>query len=87
MAKSRKVNTRKNTTFFQRSTYRIAGYGTQHFIKLLGYPILLGSNDSSFYIRLGDNEKGFIVTKEPPFSVRYKHKKSLKLGKYYFIKL
>ncbi len=87
MAKSRKVNTRKNTTFFQRSTYRIAGYGTQHFIKLLGYPILLGSNDSSFYIRLGDNEKGFIVTKEPPFSVRYKYKKSLKLGKYYFIKL
>jgi hypothetical protein len=87
MAKSRKVNTRKNTTLFQKKTYRIDGYGTQHFIKLLGYPILLGSNDSSFYIKLGDNEKGFIVTEKPLFSVRYKYKKSLKLGKYYFIKL
>ena len=87
MAKLRKVNTRKNTTFFQRSTYRIAGYGTQHFVKLLGYPILLGSNDNSFYLKLGDKEKGFMVTKKPPFSVRYKYKKSLKLGKYYFIKL
>lgn len=87
MAKSRKVNTRKNTTFFQRKTYRIDGYGTQHFIKLLGYPILLGSNDNTFYIRLGDKEKGFVITKHPSFSVRNGYKKSFKIGKYYFIKL
>lgn len=72
---------------FQKKTYKIDGYGTQHFIKLLGYPILLGLNDNSFYLKLGNNEKGIVVTKKPLFSVRNGYKKSFKLGKYHFIKL
>lgn len=87
MAKLKKVNTRKNTTLFQKKTYKIDGYGTQHFIKLLGYPVLVGSNDKTCYIKLGESEKGIIVTTKPPFSVRNGYKKAIKLGKYYFIKL
>ena len=87
MGRFKKVRRRKNITFFQRKTYKIDGYGTQHYVKVLGYPILLGVNENTFYIKFGDDEKGLIITKKPPFSVRYGYKKSIKIGKYYFIKL
>jgi len=86
MVKSRKVNSRKNTTLFQKKKYKIDGIGTQHYLKLLGFSIIIGVSDESFYIRF-DSGVGVSIDSKPKFSIRHGKVKSLKIGKYYITKL
>ena len=56
----------------------------KHF-KVFNLPILIGLLSEGYYIRFGNF--GFEATKKPKFSVREGYKKSIKIGKYYIIKL
>lgn len=73
--------------FLKKKTYKVHGLGTQHIIKVFGYPILVSVGDYDFWVRFGKNEKGFGLTSKPGFSLRNRYKKSLKIGKYYLSKI
>jgi hypothetical protein len=72
---------------FQKKTYKVHGVGTQHIIKVFGYPIVVSLGDYDIWFRFGKNEKGFSITSKPGFSLRNGRKKSLKIGKYYITKI
>ena len=69
-----------------KKTYYIGSGCSQTSIKIFNYPILFSKSPSGWYIRF-NNGVGINVTTKPLFSVRNGHKKSIKLGKYYIIKL
>jgi hypothetical protein len=56
-------------------------------IKIFDYPILYGISSYGRWFRFGYWGFGVNVTTKPLFSVRSGYKKSIKLGKYYIVKL
>jgi hypothetical protein len=72
---------------FQKKTYKVHGVGTQHIIKVFGYPIVVNLGDYDIWFRFGKNKKGLSITSKPGFSLRNGCKKSLKIGKYYINKI
>jgi hypothetical protein len=72
--------------WLSKKTYYI-GYGcSQTVIKFFKYSILYSTSPSGWSIRF-NNGIGVNVTTKPLFSVRNGYKKSIKLGKYYIVKL
>ena len=69
-----------------KKTYYIGSGCSQTVIKVFNYSILFSTSPSGWSIRF-NNRFGINVTTKPLFSVRNGHKKSLKLGKYYIVKL
>lgn len=69
-----------------KKTYHIGDYGGQTVIKIFDYSILFCNSRFGWSIRFNDGF-GINVTTKPFFSVRNGYKKSLKLGKYYLVKL
>jgi hypothetical protein len=69
-----------------KKTYYIGSGCSQTVIKVFNYSILFSTSPSGWSIRF-NNGFGINVTTKPLFSVRNGHKKSLKLGKYYIVKL
>jgi hypothetical protein len=72
--------------WLSKKTYNI-GYGcSQTVIKFFNQSILYSKSPSGWSIRF-NNGIGINVTTKPLFSVRNGIKKSVKLGKYYIVKL
>jgi len=72
--------------WLSKKTYNI-GYGcSQTVIKFFKYSILYSTSPSGWSIRF-NNGIGVNVTTKPLFSVRNGYVKSIKLGKYYIVKL
>ena len=72
--------------WLSKKTYNI-GYGcSQTVIKFFNQSILYSKLPSGWSIRF-NNSIGVNVTTKPLFSVRNGYKKSVKLGKYYIVKL
>jgi hypothetical protein len=69
-----------------KKTYHIGDYVGQTVIKGFNQSILCSTSPSGWYLRL-NNGIGVNVTTKPLFSVRNGYKKSIKLGKYYIVKL
>jgi hypothetical protein len=69
-----------------KKTYYIGSGCSQTVIRVFDYSILFSTSPSGWSIRF-NNGFGINVTTKPLFSVRNGHKKSLKLGKYYIVKL
>ena len=74
------------TMWLSKKTYHIGGYGGQTVIKIFNYSILFCNSRFGWSLRL-NNGIGVNVTTKPLFSVRNGYKKSIKLGKYYIVKL
>ena len=70
-----------------KKTYYIGIGCSQTSIKIFNYPILFSTSPSGWSIRFGNLGFGVNVTSNPLFSVRNGYKKSIKLGKYYLVKL
>jgi hypothetical protein len=66
--------------------YEIGIGCSQTVIKFFNQSILYSKSPSGWSLRL-NNGIGVNVTTKPLFSVRNGHKKSIKLGKYYIVKL
>lgn len=73
--------------WLSKKTYHLGGIGSQHVIKIFNYQILFNTSPSGWSIRFGYPGIGLNVTTKPLFSVRNGYRKSVKLGKYYIIKL
>jgi hypothetical protein len=73
--------------WLSKKTYHIGGGCSQTVVRLFNYPIILNKSPYSRSIRFGSPGVGLTVTTNPLFSVRYGYTKSLKLGKYYIVKL
>lgn len=69
-----------------KKTYHIGIGCSQTSIKIFDYPILFSKSPSGWYIRF-NNGVGLNVTTKPLFSVRNGYVKSIKIGKYYIVKL
>ena len=87
MGKLKRARIRKGTTWFQTKRFNVDGLGKQTIIRIGGYYITIGSTPDTKYIRFGDTKCGVSMTSRPPFSVRNKYRKSIKVGKYYITKL
>lgn len=85
--KSKKVKYQKGTTLLKTNRYVVDGHGKQYVVTFLKYRLLIGVTDYDFYIRFGEKEIGFHITKKPSFSVRNGYKKSFKICKYYITKI
>ena len=72
--------------WISKKTYHIGSGCSQTVIRVFNYSILFSNSPSGCSIRF-NNGFGINVTTKPLFSVRNGHKKSIKLGKYYIVKL
>jgi hypothetical protein len=72
--------------WLSKKTYNIGYRCSQTVIKFFKYSILYSTSPSGWSIRF-NNGIGVNVTTKPLFSVRNGYKKSIKLGKYYIVKL
>ena len=72
--------------WLSKKTYNIGYRCSQTVIKFFKYSILYSKSPSGWSIRF-NNGIGVNVTTKPLFSVRNGYKKSIKLGKYYIVKL
>ena len=72
--------------WLSKKTYNIGYRCSQTVIKFFKYSILYSTSPSGWSIRF-NNGIGVNVTKKPLFSVRNGYKKSIKIGKYYLVKL
>jgi hypothetical protein len=76
------------TMWLNKTTFHIGGGEfSQNVVTIFGYKILLNTSPSGWSIRFGYPGIGLNVTTKPLFSVRNGYKKSIKLGKYYIVKL
>ena len=73
--------------WLSKKTYHIGDYGGQTVIKIFNYSILLCNSKFGWSIRFGSPGFGINVTTKPLFSVRNGYKKSIKINKYYIVKL
>jgi hypothetical protein len=73
--------------WLSKKTYYIGSGCSQTSIKIFDYPILFSKSPFGWSIRFGSPGIGLNVTTNPLFSVRNGYKKSIKLGKYYIVKL
>jgi hypothetical protein len=69
-----------------KKTYHIGSGCSQTVVKLFNQSILYSKSPSGWSIRF-NNGVGVNVTTKPLFSVRNGYVKSIKLGKYYIVKL
>jgi hypothetical protein len=69
-----------------KKTYQIGSGCSQTVFKAFNQSILYSKSPSGWSLRL-NNGIGVNITTKPLFSVRNGHKRSIKLGKYYIIKL
>jgi hypothetical protein len=69
-----------------KKTYQIGSGCSQTVLKAFNQSILYSKSPSGWSLRL-NNGIGVNVTTKPLFSVRNGYKKSIKLGKYYIVKL
>jgi hypothetical protein len=69
-----------------KKTYQIGSGCSQTVLKSFNQSILYSKSPSGWSIRF-NNGIGVNVTTKPLFSVRNGYKKSIKLGKYYIVKL
>lgn len=75
-------------TLLNKTTYHIGGDKfAQNVVTIFGRKILLNTSPSGWSIRFGYPGIGINVTTKPLFSIRNGYKKSIKLGKYYIVKL
>ena len=72
--------------WLSKKTYNIGYRCSQTVIKFFKYSILYSTSPSGWSIRF-NNGIGVNVTTKPLFSVRNGYKKSIKIGKYYLVKL
>ena len=72
--------------WLSKQTYHIGSGCSQTVIKLFNQSILYSKSPSGWSIRF-NNGIGVNVTTKPLFSVRNGYTKSVKLGKYYIVKL
>ena len=72
--------------WLSKKTYNIGYRCSQTVIKFFKYSILYSTSPSGWSIRF-NNGIGINVTTKPLFSVRNGYKKSIKIGKYYLVKL
>ena len=72
--------------WLSKKTYYIGSGCSQTVIKISKYSILFSISPVGWFIRF-NNGFGINVTTKPLFSVRNGIKKSIKLGKYYIVKL
>lgn len=72
--------------WLSKKTYNIGYRCSQTVIKFFKYSMLYSTSPSGWSIRF-NNRIGINVTTKPLFSVRNGYKKSIKLGKYYIVKL
>jgi hypothetical protein len=72
--------------WLSKKTYYIGSGCSQTMIKFFKYSVLYSMSPSGWSIRF-NNGFGINVTTKPLFSVRNGIKKSIKLGKYYIVKL
>ena len=72
--------------WLSKKRYNIGYRCSQTVIKVFNYPILFSKSPSGWSLRL-NNGIGVNVTTKPLFSVRNGYTKSVKLGKYYIVKL
>jgi hypothetical protein len=70
-----------------KKTYQIGSGCSQTVFKIFNYPILFNKSIYGWSIRFGSPGVGLNVTTNPLFSVRNGCKRSIKLGKYYLVKL
>jgi hypothetical protein len=73
--------------WLSKKTHHIGSGCSQTVIKIFNFPLLIGKSKSQFYIISGKGGFGFKITTKPLFSDRQGYKKSIKLGKYYLVKL
>ena len=73
--------------WLSKKTYHIGVGCSQTSLKIFNYPILFSVSPSGWSIIFGNPGFGLNVTTKPLFSVRNGYKKSIKLGKYYIVKL
>ena len=73
--------------WLSKNTYHIGRGCSQTVVRLFNYPIMFNKSPLSYSIRFGMPGVGLNVTTNPLFSVRNGLKKSVKLGKYYIVKL
>ncbi len=69
-----------------KKTYQIGSGCSQTVLKAFNQSILYSKSPSGWSIRF-NNGIGVNVTTKPLFSVRNGYKRSIKLGKYYIVKL
>jgi hypothetical protein len=72
--------------WLSKKTYYIGSGCSQTIIRVLKYSILFSISPSGWSIRFNDGF-GINVTTKPLFSVRNGYKKSIKINKYYIVKL
>ena len=72
--------------WLSKKTYNIGIGCSQTVIRISKHSILYSKSPSGWSIRF-NNGIGLNVTTNPLFSVRNGYKKSIKLGKYYLVKL
>lgn len=72
--------------WLSKQTYHIGIGCSQTLIKIFNNSILFSKSPSGWSIRFNDGV-GINVTTKPLFSIRNGYKKSIKLGKYYIVKL
>jgi hypothetical protein len=73
--------------WLSKKTYNLGTNHNQTIIRVFNYPILYHKSSDGWSIRFGHPGFGVNVTTNPLFSVRNGYKKSIKLGKYYIVKL
>jgi hypothetical protein len=73
--------------WLSKKTYHIGSGCSQTVIKIFNFPFLIGTSKSQFYFVSGKSGFGFKITTKPLFSDRQRYRKSIKLGKYYIVKL
>jgi len=72
--------------WLSKKTYYIGVDSSQTVIKLFNQSILFSKSPSGWSLRI-NNGIGVNVTTKPLFSVRNGYKKSIKINKYYIVKL
>jgi hypothetical protein len=72
--------------WLSKKTYYIGVDSSQTIIRVFNYSILFSTSPSGWFIRFNDGF-GVNVTTKPLFSVRNGYKKSIKINKYYIVKL
>jgi hypothetical protein len=72
--------------WLSKKTYYIGAGCSQTVIKLFNQSVLFSKSPSGWSLRI-NNGIGVNVTTKPLFSVRNGYKKSIKINKYYIVKL
>lgn len=73
--------------WLSKKTYHVGVGCSQSVVRIFNYPFLFNTSPYGWSFRIGSPGIGINVTTNPLFSVRNGYKKSIKIGKYYIVKL